>query len=57
LKIWGLRKLIPAGRPEREFPEVIYSSGKTKEQIRQIAERMYKTGIDILATRASEEIF
>ncbi len=39
------------------IPEVIYSSGKTNDQIRQIAERMYKTGIDILATRASEEIF
>jgi NCAIR mutase (PurE)-related protein len=39
------------------IPEVIYSSGKTKKQIRQIAERMYKSGIDILATRASEEIF
>lgn len=39
------------------IPEVIYASGKTNEQIRQIAERMYKAGIDILATRASEEIF
>jgi NCAIR mutase (PurE)-related protein len=39
------------------IPEVIYSSGKTEKQIRQIAERMYKSGIDILATRASEEIF
>lgn len=39
------------------IPEVIYSSGKTKEQVRQISERMYKAGIDILATRASDEIF
>jgi len=39
------------------IPEVIYSSGKTEKQIRQIAERMYKSGIDILATRASEKIF
>ena len=39
------------------IPEVIYASGKTNEQIRQIAERMYQSGIDILATRASEEIF
>ena len=39
------------------IPEVIYTPGKTKEQVRQIAERMYKSGIDILATRASEEVF
>ncbi len=39
------------------LPEVIYSAGKTTEQVRLIAERMYQKGIDILATRASEEIF
>jgi len=49
---------IDSSRLERTgIPEVIYSLGKTKEQVRQIAERMYKTGIDILATRASEEIY
>ncbi len=39
------------------LPEVIYASGKTTEQVRLIAERMYQKGIDILATRASEEIY
>lgn len=62
LKEQGIEDLgfakIDSSRLERTgIPEVIYSSGKTKEQIQQIVERMYKTGIDILATRASEEIF
>lgn len=39
------------------LPEVIYSSGKTTEQVRLIAERMYLKGIDILATRATEEVY
>ncbi len=62
LKEQGIEDLgfakIDSSRLERTgIPEVIYSSGKTKEQVRQIAERMYKTGIDILATRASEGVF
>ena len=39
------------------LPEMIYSSGKTTEQVRLIAERMYNKGMDILATRANEEMF
>jgi NCAIR mutase (PurE)-related protein len=39
------------------LPEVIYSAGKTTEQVRLIAERMYLKGIDILATRATEEVY
>src|SRR5665648_58397 len=39
------------------LPEMIFSSGKTTEQVKLIAERMYLKGIDILATRASEEIY
>jgi len=39
------------------LPEVIYAEGKTKEQVRLIAERMFNKGIDILATRANPEIF
>jgi pyridinium-3,5-biscarboxylic acid mononucleotide synthase len=39
------------------LPEVIYAAGKTTEQVRLIAERMYAKGIDILATRANEEIY
>jgi len=38
------------------LPEVIYASGKTVEQVQQIAERMYKTGIDVLATRVTPEM-
>lgn len=62
LKEQGIEDLgfakIDSSRLERTgIPEVIYSAGKTKEQVRQITERMYKKGIDILATRASDEIF
>lgn len=39
------------------IPEVIYAAGKTPEQVKNIAERMYKRGIDVLATRATKEMF
>ena len=39
------------------IPEVIYASGKTTEQVRLIVERMHSKGIDILATRANDEMF
>lgn len=39
------------------MPEVIYAQGKTVEQITQITEQMHKNKIDILATRASAEIY
>jgi NCAIR mutase (PurE)-related protein len=39
------------------LPEIIYAAEKTSEQVKLIAERMYQKGIDIMATRASEEIF
>lgn len=39
------------------LPEVIYASGKTVEQVKQIAERMYQKGIDVLATRVTPEMF
>lgn len=39
------------------LPEVIYASGKTAEQVKLIAERLYVKGIDILATRATPEMF
>ncbi len=38
-------------------PEVIYSEGKTNEQIEGIIAYMLKSGKNILATRASEEVF
>ena len=39
------------------MPEVIYASGKTVEQVAQIAKRMFENKIDILATRANEEMY
>jgi len=39
------------------MPEVIYAQGKTVEQVAQIAERLYNKGIDVLATKASAEMF
>lgn len=39
------------------MPEVIYCEGKTIEQIKGIAKRMLATGTDLLATRASEEVY
>ncbi len=39
------------------IPEVIYSSGKTPEQVAEIAVRMEKKGIPVLATRAEESTF
>jgi NCAIR mutase (PurE)-related protein len=39
------------------LPEVIYASGKTPEQVAQIAGRMHDKGIDVLATRATPEMF
>jgi pyridinium-3,5-biscarboxylic acid mononucleotide synthase len=39
------------------LPEIIYAAQKTSEQVKLIAERMYLKGIDIMATRASEEVF
>ena len=39
------------------LPEMIYAAGKSTEQVRLIAERMYQKGMDILATRANLEIY
>jgi pyridinium-3,5-biscarboxylic acid mononucleotide synthase len=38
-------------------PEVIYSEGKTPEQVKAIAGRIIADGSDVLATRADREIF
>jgi NCAIR mutase (PurE)-related protein len=37
------------------IPEVIYSEGKTPKQLAEIASRLFKKGIPILATRATPE--
>jgi NCAIR mutase (PurE)-related protein len=39
------------------MPEVIYASGKTVDQVAQIARRLYDNKIDILATRATIEMY
>ena len=39
------------------IPEVIYSEGKTPEQVTEIALRMHERGIPILATRATSEVY
>ena len=39
------------------IPEVIYSEGKTPEQVSEIALKMYERGISILATRATLEVY
>ena len=39
------------------FPEVIYGEGKTTEQVKLIAERMYQKGIDVLATRTTPAMY
>lgn len=39
------------------MPEVIYCEGKTVEQIAGIAKRMLSAGSDVLATRASENVY
>jgi pyridinium-3,5-biscarboxylic acid mononucleotide synthase len=39
------------------FPEVVFCQGKTVEQVCQIVQRIQATGGDVLATRASQEVF
>ena len=39
------------------FPEVIFSSGKTSEQVVAIAERIVSSGSDLLATRATPDVY
>jgi pyridinium-3,5-biscarboxylic acid mononucleotide synthase len=39
------------------FPEVVFCQGKAVEQVCQIVQRIRATGSDVLATRASQEVF
>jgi len=39
------------------YPEVVYCAGKTPQQVCGIVRAMYERGSDILATRATEEVF
>ena len=50
--------VIDTNRTERTgIPEVIYSAGKTPQQVAEISERMNQRGIPVLATRAEPEVF
>ncbi|HEY8239842.1 MAG TPA: nickel pincer cofactor biosynthesis protein LarB [Kiritimatiellia bacterium] len=49
---------VDTGRPHRQgMPEVIYSPGKTPDQVIAIAASIKKAGQDVLATRASKDLF
>ncbi|MCD4714787.1 MAG: nickel pincer cofactor biosynthesis protein LarB [Clostridiales bacterium] len=39
------------------YPEVIYSEGKTVEQVTAIVEHLSESGVNVLATRATKEMF
>ena len=39
------------------IPEVVYATGKTTDQVKLIVQRMYEKGMDILVTRATEEMY
>ncbi|MCH7808130.1 MAG: nickel pincer cofactor biosynthesis protein LarB [Planctomycetes bacterium] len=39
------------------FPEVIYAEGKSPDQVAKIVERSVAAGVNVLATRASPEIY
>lgn len=39
------------------MPEVIYAAGKTVDQVKDIALRMYNSGIDVLATKVNAEMY
>lgn len=62
LSSMGLEELgfatIDTDRSRRTgIPEVIYSAGKTPEQVAEIAGRLYKRGIPVLATRATRVMY
>ncbi len=63
-QLWsaGMEKLgfatIDTVRSHRTgIPEVIYSEGKTPEQVAEIAFRMHERNIPVMATRASREMY
>ena len=53
----GFAKLDLARKQRQGFAEVVYCEGKTNEQVVGILQRLDKTGNNILASRASEEMF
>ncbi|HLG23357.1 MAG TPA: nickel pincer cofactor biosynthesis protein LarB, partial [Candidatus Nanoarchaeia archaeon] len=53
----GFAKLDYHRNLRKGFPEVIFCQSKTNEQVKLIAEKFVKNGSDVIATRASEELF
>ncbi|MCM1159038.1 MAG: nickel pincer cofactor biosynthesis protein LarB [Bacteroidales bacterium] len=51
----GYAKLDIARKYRTGFAEVVYCSGKNKEQLRHIYERIYREEGEVLGTRATEE--
>ncbi|MDR1860326.1 MAG: nickel pincer cofactor biosynthesis protein LarB [Bacteroidales bacterium] len=52
----GIAVLDMGRRARTGIPEVIYAGGKTVEQVRLIAQRMYEQRHDILATRVTPDM-
>ena len=53
----GFAKVDHHRKIRNGYPEVIYSQGKTVEQIKEIVKRLMKTDNNIMATRASKEVY
>ncbi len=57
LKIWDLPRWIIIARCAPGMPEVIFAESKTPAQVAAIFARMAKAGGNVLATRASREVY
>jgi NCAIR mutase (PurE)-related protein len=53
----GFAKIDHHRHQRKGFPEVIYCAGKTPEQVAKIAQKIWKNGQDVLATRADKKTF
>jgi NCAIR mutase (PurE)-related protein len=53
----GFAKIDHHRHQRKGFPEVIYCAGKTPAQAAKIAQRIWKKGQDVLATRADKKAF
>lgn len=53
----GFAKLDHHRALRKGFPEVVYCQNKTKEQVVSIVRKLHANDSDVLATRASEEMF
>jgi len=53
----GFAKVDHHRKIRNGYPEVVYCQGKTVEQIKAIVERLMKDEVNIMATRASKEVY